>query len=169
MTTFFPFAPSAAAQFTFQPVLDGASYNASVPWLLFGARYYLNLSASDGTQIWYGAIVSSAAGIQLESLSWANGIVTATTSAPHGYRTATTVSLTIAGCSPDAYNGLVEALITGPSSFSYLLASNPGTATVLGTVSYDVNLIGGVPDENGNYFTSILVFRDESQTFEVSP
>jgi hypothetical protein len=167
-TTIFPFTPSSTVQFAFQPVLDGNSYNASVPSLLFGNRYYLNLVAADGTPIIYTALIGSPTGIPIASLSWANAIVTATTETPHGYRIASTVELTIVGCTPDAYNGSVQVLITGPSTFSYLLASNPGSATVFGTANYDINLIGGVPKEDGTFFASTLVFRVPASQFEVT-
>lgn len=169
MTQIFPFVPSSVTPFSFSPVLDGATYNATVPWGLFGARYYLNLVALDGTLIWYGAIVGSGSGISIQSMTWANGIVAVTTAVPHGYKPATTVELTITGCTPDAYNGLYPCLITGPSSFSYLLASDPGSSTVFGIASYDVSMIGGVQKEDGTYFQSTLLFRTQSQNFEASP
>lgn len=169
MTALFNFTPSTVAPYQFQPTLNGAVYNATVPWLLFGARYYLNLAALDGTQLLYTAIAGSPTGVDLQSLAWANGIVSATTDVPHGYKIASTVSLTLVGSTPDAYNGKFDALITGPSSFSYMLTDNPGPATVFGVANYDVNLIGGVPNENGDYFTSTLVFRQQAQQFEVSP
>lgn len=169
MTTFFPFTPSPAAPFQFQPTLDGAVYNASVPWLFFGSRYYLSLSSVSGTTIWYGAVVGSPTGVALSALSWANGIVSARTALPHGYKVAATVLLAIDGSTPAAYDGTFPCLITGPTTFSYALASDPGPGTVLGTAQYDVNLIGGVPNANGVPFASTLVFRQSSQQFEVSP
>lgn len=165
----FDFAPSSAAPFQFQPVLDGNPYTATVPWVLFGARYYLNLVASDGTPIIYTAIPGSPTGLDLQALSWANGRALATVATPHGYKTGRIISLTVAGCSPAAYNGAVEALITGPSTFSYALAANPGPATAFGRASYDINMLAGVPNENGDIFTSTLVFREASQQFEVNP
>jgi hypothetical protein len=169
MTTLFPFAPSLVAPFQFSPTLDGAIYNATVPSLLFGNRFYLNLMASDGTLVWFGAISGSKPQVQLQSLSWANGIVSAVTTTPHGYKIASSAMLTVAGCTPSGYNGQVQAMSTGPLSLSWILAANPGPATVFGTVDQPINLIGGVPDENGNFFTSSIVFRIGTQTFEVSP
>ena len=169
MTTYFQFAPSQSSQYQFSPTLDGAVYNARVPSLLFGNRYYLDLKAANGAQIWYGAIVGSPTGVQIESLSWSNGVVTATTSAPHGYKIATSVSLVIAGCAPDAYNGVVQALSTGTDTFSYPLTADPGQATVFGSAGQEFSLIGGVPNVNGVTFTSRLIFRTETQQFEVSP
>lgn len=169
MTTYFQFTPSATGQFQFQPVLDGAVYTAKVPSLLAGNRYYLDLQASDGTQIWYGAIVGSPAALQLEALSWSQGRVTATTSAPHGFKVASSVTLQVRGCAPDAYNGQVNVMFTSPTEFFYSLAADPGEATVFGSAGQEFDLIGGVPDQDGNYFTSTLVFRTETQMFEVNP
>lgn len=169
MTTFFQFKPSNVAPFSFQPTLNGSVYNATVPWLLFGRRYYLNLASLNGTVLWFGAIVGSPSGIAIQSLSWADGIVTATLVTPHGYRIASTIALTIVGCTPDAYNGQVEAMATGPNTLVWPLAADPGIATVFGAANYNINLIGGVPNENGDFFTSTLVFRQNSQQFEVSP
>jgi hypothetical protein len=169
MTTYFNFAPSQVAPFSFSPVLDGQPYNATVPWVLFGQRFYLNLIALSGAQIWYGAIVGSPTGTEIAAISWANGIVSAVTATPHGYKIASTVELTIVGCTPMAYNGLNTCLITGSSSFSYMLANDPGPATVFGVANFNVNLLGGVPNETGVPFSSTLVFRQQSNQFEVSP
>jgi len=169
MTTYFSFTPSTAAPFSFQPTLDGAVYNATVPWLLFGSRYYLNLQSIGGVGLWFGAVVGSPAGVAITALSWASGIVSAQTAVPHGYKVARSIELTIAGCTPDGYNGVFPCLITGPAAFSYQLAADPGVATVFGTAAYNINLIGGVPNANGTPFASTLVFRQSSQQFEVSP
>lgn len=169
MTQYFPFKPSATSVFSFSPVLDGQTYNATVPWLLFGRRYYLSLLSLGGAQIWYGAVVGSVTGVQIQSLSWAHGRAMAVTAIPHGLKPATTVELTLYGCAPAAFNGLVAALITGPNSFSWPMATDPGSATAFGYASPDVNLLSGVANGQGGYFASTLVFRTASQTFEVNP
>lgn len=169
MTQYFPFASSSTSVFSFSPTLDSEIYNATVPWLLFGRRYYLSLQALDGTQIWYGAVVGSPSAFDLASLAWAHGRAIATTTTPHGLRPTETVALTVAACAPAAFNGLVEAFVTGPSSLSWPLDTDPGQVTALGRASQDLNLIGGVPNGLGGYFSSTLVFRTASQTFEVNP
>ena len=171
MTTRFQFTPGLTAPYQFQPVLDQAVYTANVPSLLFGNRFYLDLKAADGTQIWYGAVVGSPDAVQLEALSWDqySGLVTAQTSAPHGYAIASSVSLVVSGCVPAAYNGAAPAFFTTPDQFTYPLAADPGAATAFGSAGQEVNLIGGVPNENGVYFTSRLVFRTSTQQFEASP
>ena len=74
-------------------------------------------------------IASSAA---ITSLAWSGGVVTATTTAPHGFTIGDTLSLTIAGASPAGYNGTFLATITGASTFTYVLISNPGSETTPG-------------------------------------
>lgn len=169
MTTFFQFQPSQVSPFAFSPTLDGQIYNATVPSLVFGNRPYLNLVALDGTLILLTALIGSPTGFQLASLSWVNGIVSATMTLPHGFKVASTISLTLVGSTPAAYNGQIAALITGPSSFSYPLASNPGSATIFGAANFNVNLVGGVAKEDGTFFQSTLVFRTPANQFEVSP
>jgi hypothetical protein len=171
VTSYYQFAPSASANppFSFSPQLDGVQYNATVTWSLFGQRWYLNLVALDGTPILTTALVGSPTGIALENLEWSGGVVTATTSTPHGLKVGRVISLTISGATPDGYNGFFACQITGPQKFTYALATNPGMATVFGFENYNVNLVGGVADENGNYFSSTLVFRESAQTFETNP
>ena len=169
MTTYVPFAPSAVQAFSFQATLDGQQYNVVITWNLFGQRWYVNVYALDGTLIVARAMTGSATGVQLAGLTWSNGEVEATTQEPHGYAVGQSIALTVSGAVPSGYNGLFQCLITGPSTFSYPLASYPGAATAFGAVSYDVNLVGGVPNENGNYFASTLVFRQDSNQFEISP
>jgi hypothetical protein len=162
MTTF-PFNPTGQATFSFEPTLDGQQYQAIVTWNLFAQRYYLNLYTLSNVLVVALAIVGSPSGVQLQSLAWAKGKVTATTEAPHGYKTGKIVTLVIAGVTPDGYNGTFQCLITGPSTFTYALAANPGQATALGTATYNINLVGG-------YFTtSSLVYRAPANQFEVSP
>ncbi|HEY6924779.1 MAG TPA: hypothetical protein VI653_14995, partial [Steroidobacteraceae bacterium] len=72
--------------------------------------------------------------LALSSLTWSGGSVVATTAAPiPGLVTGDTFPTTIAGAAPAGYNGLVLATVTGASTFTFPLASNPGTETVAGT------------------------------------
>lgn len=161
MTTFFPFTPPVDQAFTFQPTLDGTPFSAVVPWNLFGRRFYLQLFTLSGALVLYRALVASTAGVAVQSAAWSRGRVTAATAAPLGLRVGDVVRLTVDGMTPDAYNGTNLCLVTGPASFSFPLASDPGDATVLGTASYNVDLVSG-------YFaSSTLVFRNGQ--FEVKP
>lgn len=73
----------------------------------------------------------------LSALVWASSVVTATTSSPHGYTIGDTLQLTLVGNTPAGYNGTYTATITSTTQFTYPLASNPGSATVFGTVTVE--------------------------------
>lgn len=74
--------------------------------------------------------------VKISTITWSGGTVTVTTASPHGLPTGTT-SGTIYGCTPTAYNGSYTFTRTGASTFTYPLASNPGTITVLGYTPFD--------------------------------
>ena len=131
-------------------------------WGLFRRGYVVNCVALDGSLVFAVPLIGSPVGINLQSLSWANGTATATAAAPHGYAPGSTVRLAIAGCAPDAFNGTVDALVVDPLNFSWPLAANPGPATAFGTASRNLNIAGG-------YFASTLVYRAANGQFEVSP
>jgi hypothetical protein len=73
------------------------------------------------------------AALAISTLAWAGSVVTVTTAAPHGFTNADTIWMTIAGATPAGYNGSFLVTITGVSTFTYALASNPGAETVPGT------------------------------------
>lgn len=81
---------------------------------------------SDLTPILAGALANT-------SLTWTSSVVTVTPAAPHGFTTGDIIELTIAGVTPNAYNGTFACTITGASTFTYPLVSNPGTETIPGT------------------------------------
>jgi hypothetical protein len=162
VVTYIPFQPTNSAPFAFSPELDGNIYNATVTWLLYGARWYLNLYDVNGNWIFTEGLVPSPPGIPIQAATWAGGSVTITTTVPHGYRPGAIISLTVAGMSPDAYNGRWSMMATGVATLRFALSANPGVATAYGALSYDVDLVGG-------YFTtSTLVFRDGTSQFEVT-
>jgi hypothetical protein len=74
-----------------------------------------------------------AAPLTLTGLVWSAGTVTATTTAAIGLSTGQTFTTTIAGATPAAYNGTYAATVTGANTFTFALATNPGTETVPGT------------------------------------
>jgi hypothetical protein len=69
----------------------------------------------------------------ITSITWAGSVATVTTQLPHGYTISDTIELTIAGATPTGYNGTFLATITGASTFTYPLASNPGSSSSSGT------------------------------------
>lgn len=73
----------------------------------------------------------------LATLAWAGGLVTATTTAPHGFDIGDEIEITVAGAVPTGYNGTYLATVTGASTFTYYKASTPGSMTTPG--SYTVS------------------------------
>jgi hypothetical protein len=71
--------------------------------------------------------------LALSGLTFSTGVVTATTAAPHGYTTGAVFRITIAGELPAGYNGTFLCTITGPSTFTYAMAIDPGPETQTGT------------------------------------
>lgn len=76
-----------------------------------------------------------AAAISVTSAVWTSNLVTVTTPAPHGFPNGQVIPLTVAGFAPAGYNGLVQATITGASTLTYPLATNPGATTTIGTIT----------------------------------
>jgi hypothetical protein len=163
MTTIVPvsFSPLQAPSFTI--TLDGTEYTVTLTWNLYGQRYYINVSDLSNNLILSLPLIGSPDGIVIESLTWASGLVTVTTSLPHGYRPGTTVRLTLGNVTPDAYNGVFDMLVTGASTLTFPLMSNPGVATAPGILFTNIDLAAG-------YFeTSTLVWRPSSSQLEVNP
>lgn len=159
MTTYVDFQPSQTTPFQFQATLDGEHYIVTVPWNIQGERYYVKVTDANSNVIVYRAVASSTAKTQA-SLSWANGWATASLASPHNVPLGSVARVTVSGTDTD-YDGIWLAVATNPTDLAYQMLSDPGDAS--GSVSQDVNLVGG-------YFaTSTLVFRDNTQQFEVSP
>jgi hypothetical protein len=90
------------------------------------------------------------AALTLDSLSWATGTVTATAAAAIGLATGQTFTVIIAGATPVGYNGTFKATVTGADTFTYQIATNPGTETAPGT--YTPPSAGFVIDAATTYF-----------------
>lgn len=71
--------------------------------------------------------------IDISAIAWATNVVTVTTASPHGIASGEVVQVIIAGCTPAGYNGTVTATSTGTNTFTYPLASDPGTIVTEGT------------------------------------
>lgn len=70
----------------------------------------------------------------ISTIAWATGVVTVTLSAAHGWTVGDTIPLVVSSVTPSAYNRAVTATVTTSTAFTYPLATDPGTATVMGTV-----------------------------------
>jgi len=77
-------------------------------------------------------LLAAPAGIS--SIVWSGGVAQVTTvAAIPGLSTGDTFITTLAGVTPAGYNGLYIATVTGANTFTFPLATNPGTETVPGT------------------------------------
>ena len=72
--------------------------------------------------------------VSITSLAWSTGVVTVTTTTPHGIPSGDTVTVVIAGASPTGYNGSFQGTSTGTSTLTYPLVTDPGSETVAGTL-----------------------------------
>jgi hypothetical protein len=162
MTTF-PFSPSPLQNATFNPVLGGQTYVATITWNVYGQRWYLNLSDSNGNPVITTAVVASQDPQGISAITWAENVVTVTTADPHWLPVGSKAILYLSGNTPDAYNGLYTVNVTGPSSFTYALDGDPGLNTVAGVFGGVVDLSAGlVPG-------SMLLFYEGTMQFATTP
>ena len=157
--TYTTFTPSLSGPFQFQPTLDGNVYNAVVTWPVWSQRWYISVSDLFGNLLLYRSVCGSPVGVVGNSATWDQGFVTLVTTTPHGYLIGSTINLSINGFTPDAYNGVVQAFVNDSFTLTYPLTQNPGAVTGLGSVYYNLNLVGG-------YFNTQLVYRTANQQFE---
>jgi hypothetical protein len=117
--------------------------NISTP----GGSFLYAVNGSDYPQVYDGTNWKMSAGVvtagqTISSITNVGTTATLTTAAPHGLSTGNWVVLT--GQTPAAYAGTFRITITGPSTFTYTMLSNPGgPATVVGTYSV-VPTVSGV-------------------------
>ena len=73
-------------------------------------------------------------GTAITGATWAGGIATLTTSAPHGLVVSPTPSVLVSGVTPSAYNGTYVATVLNSTQFQVSIANNPGTFVSTGMV-----------------------------------
>lgn len=162
METIFPFQPSNQTPPQFSPTFDGTQYTVILTWSLFGQRYYINIYTLAGVLIVSLPLVESPSSLPIESLSWDlnTSTVSLITANPHGFSIDSVTNLAVSGCTPDVYNGTFLMVAQDTMTLQYALSPDPGLASALGAVSYDISMTAG-------YFASTLVFRGGQ--FIVSP
>lgn len=85
--------------------------------------------ADNGTQIMivdgtYGYIYTTAPAVTISTITRVTTTATLTTASPHGLGTG--MQVTIAGALPAQYNGTYTITVTGPTTFTYVMVSDPG-------------------------------------------
>jgi hypothetical protein len=99
-----------------------AGYNGYFPITVVDANTFTYpLTSNPGTAL--VAVTNTA-------IAWSNGIATVTATA-HSLNT--NGEVTIAGATPAGYNATGEITVVDANTFTYKVATNPGTATVFGT------------------------------------
>jgi Domain of unknown function (DUF6983) len=163
MTTYVPFSPPPDAPQQFPVTLDGAAYTAVITWLYWSQRWYVNLFDGNGNRVFTLPMIESPQPAPLASLVWDPfGYVTATVD-PIVYLPGSVVRYTIAGASPDGYNGTFDCVVQNPTTFTYPLATDPGQMTRAGTFCQEA------PISAGYFSTSTLIWRPSSGNFEINP
>lgn len=82
----------------------------------------LQIGIVDGLQMYMYALNRTAQTIS--SITRVGTLATLTTASPHNRYTSETV--TVSGATPAAYNGTFAITVTGPNTFTYVMASDPG-------------------------------------------
>ena len=72
--------------------------------------------------------------VAINAIAWSSSVATITTAAPHGWGVGDVIPIVVAGATPSGYNGHFTGTVTGASTVTYPLVSNPGSETVPGTV-----------------------------------
>ena len=118
-------------------------------------RYNSTLGQYEG----FNTYASSA---NLSTITNVTTTATATTSGSHGLITGNYVTIT--GCTPAAYNGTFSVTVTGETTFTYTMLTNPaGSATVIGTYTVGAfTSIGGGATGGGN--NQVFVLNDQTVT-----
>ena len=114
------------------------------------------------TTIQYEGFSTIAPVTTITSITYVTTTASATTAANHNMQTGDYV--TIIGCTPSAYNGSFSITVTGDTTFTYTMLTNPaGNATVVGTYTNGVwTQIGGGATGNGG--NQVFVLNDQVVT-----
>ena len=114
--------------------------NAPAPATLLATGAFLSCGGTTLTPGTYQVLSTDASlasiltpAATITSITWSGGTATVTTAAAHGIPSGATIQATIAGATPTGYNGNFAATYASATTFTYPLASNPGSETVPGT------------------------------------
>jgi hypothetical protein len=100
------------------------------------------------------AVSTNATGpVAIAGASWNAGVATITLGSPSGFLVGQ--SVTISGMTPAGYNGTVNVTGVSGNTFSYALATNPGTATAFGTETSGLAISGNLTDLNATLATLV--------------
>ena len=112
------------------------------------------ITAASTIQAFVSAITSLTA--TSTSVSWAAGVTTISTVAPHTLPIGAVFQAVFAGFVPIALNGVYTITVTTASAFTIVMAVNPGTVTTQGTISCVKYTSAGHPFTVGSTFYGML-------------
>ena len=122
------------------------SITGATPSAYNGSHVVTVVNTSTFTYLFSGGVASPAAGVIMVSVT---GGLTVTAVAPqHGFVTGD--SVTITGAYPAAYNGTFFITVVDANTFTYVLATNPGTAGTGAVITAQTSRVlpGQNPDTN---------------------
>ena len=174
MSTIVPFIPSTTTRFKFPAQFDNGKYTVEVSWNVSAQRYYIDVYGADGAWVITTALVQSPPARALEKvvydpfrLALIYTMVDPTlwpvplSSGGLNTKPGILVDYTIEGFQPTTYNGTYRGLHINEVTFSIPWATDPGSYTIIGSVSRYLNMVATV------FNTSSLIYRNGA--FEVNP
>lgn len=174
MTTIIPFTPSNLVVPSYLMTFDGQPYNLTVTWNVSAQRYYINIYDQNNNWIITTPLISSPPARAVNTVSYDPflNLVTVVMVDPSQWpvplspegvanRPGTMVDFTLAGFTPNTYNGKYRSLWVNPTTFTFPMLTNPGQVIITGSVHRLINMIESV------FTTSTLVYRNGA--FEVNP
>lgn len=132
-----------------------------------GGHYLSAVNGTDPALVYNGTdwirVAGSTSVVTMNTITHVGAVATVTTASNHGLVTGN--QITITGCTPSAYNGTFVITKTGNTTFTYTMASTPGSdATTVGV--YTIALyITGVDSEdliNVNLFKNRLYYTEKN-------
>ena len=122
-----------------------------------GGHFLVACNGSDATMIYDGTrwfkVASTTTAQTISSITNVTTTATLTTASAHGLATGNRI--TISGATPSAYNGTFVITVTGATTFTYTMLTNPGgSASVVGTYS-----IIGITGVSSSTFVSVNLFK----------
>ena len=123
-----------------------------------GGSFLIACNGADAVQIYDGTawfkVATTTTAQTISSITNSTTTATLTTASAHGLVTGNRVTIT--GATAAAYNGTFVITVTGTTTFTYTMLSNPGgNASVVGTYS-----VIGITGVNSNTFVNVNLFKN---------
>jgi hypothetical protein len=130
-----------------------------------GGNFLVAVNGADYPEVFNGTLWASYATVgaqTISSITRVGTLATLTTAAPHGLITGN--SVTVVGTTPAGFSGTFIVTVTGASTFTYVMAADPGgNATVVGTYTVFPAITGIDPRKfiHVNLYASRIFFVEK--------